>query len=287
MSRRARFVAGAAAALALVAPTAAGAQGARGEPVVGGGSFNTAPLLEAGSYSDTILPSESTFYRVELEKGQRLEVEALFDTTGFQRDPTRPDYISGLAAILYRVRIYTPLRQPIIDDDSETAGDSGVGLHAVSVRSPLALGYEDVLGGDYTGNEFVGPGTYYIRLFTNDLLDVEASVEIPTEIRIAVTGTPQESSRDYTPPLIAEAGSEEETAAAPEADASSVTLAGFSLDEGADDPDDGPGVGGLAVVAVYALLGGGALGALVAAIGRDRRRRPAGAGFEPTDRSRR
>ena len=44
------------AVLAMAAP--AGAQA----PVVGGGSFNAAPILEPGAYRDTILPHEYLYY---------------------------------------------------------------------------------------------------------------------------------------------------------------------------------------------------------------------------------
>lgn len=41
-------------------------------PVVGGGSFDDATTLGAGTYSDTLLPGEQVFYRVRLDFGQQL-----------------------------------------------------------------------------------------------------------------------------------------------------------------------------------------------------------------------
>ena len=43
-------------------------------PVVGGGSFNVAPILEPGPYRDTILPEEYLYYGFRLAAGQRLRV---------------------------------------------------------------------------------------------------------------------------------------------------------------------------------------------------------------------
>ena len=64
--------------------------GQRGTPVVGGGSFNAAPILEPGSYRDTILPDEYLYYGFRLEAGQRLRV------TVTTRDRQRGDQRMGL-----------------------------------------------------------------------------------------------------------------------------------------------------------------------------------------------
>ena len=41
------------------------------KPVVGGGGFGDAPVLEPGTYEETILPGEQIFYRVRVDFGQR------------------------------------------------------------------------------------------------------------------------------------------------------------------------------------------------------------------------
>ena len=75
------------------------------EPVVGGGSFNAAPILEPGRYRDTLLPTEYLYYAFRLEPGQRLHVTAngdmpiqdfqqlgLSDITANLHSPTRSRY---------------------------------------------------------------------------------------------------------------------------------------------------------------------------------------------------
>ena len=97
-----------AAALALLRrwPPPGGGAG-RYEPVVGGGSFNAAPILEPGPYRDTLLPTEYLYYAFRLEPGQRLHVTAnadmpiqdfqrlgLSDITANLHSPTRSRYPS-------------------------------------------------------------------------------------------------------------------------------------------------------------------------------------------------
>lgn len=47
-----------------------------GQQVTGGAGISDAPLLEAGTYADTILTSEQLFYAVDVEEGQQLGVTA-------------------------------------------------------------------------------------------------------------------------------------------------------------------------------------------------------------------
>lgn len=199
-----------AALLLLVAAPVAGAQTDEAEPIAGAGSFNAAPELQPGVYSDTVLPGEGTFYRVELAKGQTLAVEARFDLSGFELIPGQPGFVPGLNAILYDVQLYTPLRQPIAGDQQDASGD--IAGQTVSVQSQEALGYEDILSGDYTDSDFNGPGTYYIALFTDELLGDAPNLEIPAQLRVDVSGAPEPSSRDYHPRLIPVADSEEPSA---------------------------------------------------------------------------
>jgi hypothetical protein len=254
----------AAAVLAFAEVPEAGAQAEKPEPVVGGGSFNTAPVLEPGRYSDSTLTDENTFYRVELQKGQRLEVETLFDTSGIETDPFDPGFQQGVTTSIFGTSLYTPLRQGIVFDNEQSGGSLEAGIR-VSVRSRLALGYEDILDGSYTSDDFVGPGAYYIRLYAEPLFDPpRPAVEIPTEIDIQVKGAPQESSPDFTPELIPEdrGGGEGSSAEV----GGPAVLGDLRLDESADARQEDTGLASVVVIGAYALLGGVALGALGARI---------------------
>ena len=61
-----------AAVVALLVASPAMAQDAA--PVVGAGSFTSAPILEPGTYRDTVLPEEYLYYGVRVGAGQRLRV---------------------------------------------------------------------------------------------------------------------------------------------------------------------------------------------------------------------
>src|SRR3712207_6400534 len=52
---------------------------ARGEPVVGGGTPNAAPLLDPGAYRDTILSGETLFYAIRVDPGEQLRLRARVD----------------------------------------------------------------------------------------------------------------------------------------------------------------------------------------------------------------
>lgn len=252
-----------AAVVVALAPAAAAAQGQQGKPVVGGGSFNTAPVLRPGTYSDTIITSgEATYYRVSIKKGQRLSLRATFDSSGFETDPSSPGYVPGLGQVLYAAKIYTPLRQQLIGADEKTTG--GQEVDSVSVRGKLALGYEELLS-SYTDDDFNGPGYYYIGLSTNDLLGNNAGspVEVPTTLTVRVEGQAQPSSRNYTPRLITERAPR-----ASSGDPGSTRLAGVDVGARAGDRA-GLSLGSVIALCAFGLIGGLALGGL-AGLGRGR-----------------
>lgn len=234
--------------LLLVAAPSAGAQTDDAEPIVGAGSFNAAPELEPGLYSDTVLPGEGTFFRVELAKGQTLAVEARFDTSGFELIPGRPGFVPGLNTILYDVQLYTPLRQAIVDDERDRSGD--LQGQMVSVQSEEALGFEEVLSGDYGDSDFDGPGAYYIALFTDELLGDAPNVEIPVQLRVDVSGAPEPSSREYHPRLI------------PAADGGTGEGPGGTARANGDDGDSGTGAATVVGLGVLALAAGALVGAV-------------------------
>lgn len=245
----------------LLVPTQAAAQAPDGRPVVGGGSFNTAPLLKPGSYTDTIVTTgETTYYRVAIKKGQRLSASAVFDASGFETDPSSPGYVRGIGLVQYDVKIYSPLRQALIDDEDEQTG--GADVKRESVRGKLALGYEDVLS-NYTDDDFNGPGIYYLGVSTDPLFedDETAAVQIPVSLRIDVGGRAQPSSRDYTGRLIPEGGAGSEDP--PPAGEAPARLGGVDLaSRGEDSVSAGLPWATVVALAVFALLGGLALGSL-------------------------
>jgi hypothetical protein len=181
-----------AAMVLLAAPAAAGAQtSAPREPVVGGGSFADAPLLETGRYRDTILPGERLFYGVRLEPGQRLRVRAKLDV-----DPGEVDTDTAAG---FSIGLQTPLREVITQTDEDIAGNSTVGdvEDEFNVVFPPALAPSATQDG--IGSYF-GPGIWYPSLYLSSVLRRPAKAEFPVEFEFEVVGEPQEdASPEPTP----------------------------------------------------------------------------------------
>jgi Ca-activated chloride channel homolog len=173
--------------LALAAPPA-GAQAPQGEPVVGGGSFADAPLIEPGSFRDTILPGERLFYGVRLEPGQQLRVDAQLDVEAGSIDT---DTAAGFA-----VGLQTPLREVITETDS---GGSTVGSadERIEVTFPPALAAS---GARDRSGAYFGPGVWYLSLYLSSLEPEPARVEFPVEFELEVIGDAQpDASPEPTP----------------------------------------------------------------------------------------
>ena len=178
------------AALAVAVPAAAGAQPSRGEPVVGGGSFANAPLLEPGTYRDTILPGERLYYGVKLEAGQRLRFRAKLDVDAGEVDQD--------TAVGFSIGLQTALREVITDTDDDLTGNSTVGdvedeFNVVFPAVVAASGARDEI--DYTG-----PGIWYPSLYLISDRRRPARVELPVEFELEVIGDPQpDASPEPTP----------------------------------------------------------------------------------------
>lgn len=180
----------------------------RGEPIVGGGSFNDAPRIEPGTYSDTVVAKETNFYRVRLEKGQRLEVDATVDASQIENSSIEPGYDEGLAFQDYLLDIWTPIREPLRDEFNEAGleleGDEDVGVYTGTANTRRTLGFDQVLASDYSVGKFEGPGDYYVEIAAqpDDSFDgPRRQLELPISFTIRVTGTVEPSSPDFAASL--------------------------------------------------------------------------------------
>ncbi|HEX5899854.1 MAG TPA: hypothetical protein VFY32_10695 [Solirubrobacteraceae bacterium] len=261
MSARGRIIlALAAATLALPAPALA--QGGAAKAVVGGGSFNNAPLLAPGTYTDTVAAGETVYWKVRLAKGQVLQVKATVDTSQIQADVFADDYDRGLANLDYHLDIFSPLREQLSEEsggryDSASArleGSREAGAKTGTATGPRVLGFEQILASDYDKDKFPAPGEWYVSLNAADssLFPTDIPAELPVDLDVQVSGQPQASSADFARLL----PRPQKQPSSPTPDAPSVSAAFAAVDEPAD-----PALT-LALVAVIALLGGLALGAL-------------------------
>lgn len=246
----------ASAALLLAAPAGARADGT---PVVGGGSFNTAPLLAEGRYSDSVAAGETVYWKVRLAKGQVLEVTATVDTSAIQDDVSKPDYRSGLALLDYHLDIHSPLREPLgqnyPDASVRLEGDRGAGSVTGTARGPRILGFEQILASDFSLDKFPAPGASFVSLSAadSDSQPAEIPAELPVDFEIEIVGAPQPSSPHFAHSLPGPPPEE------PPASPDPIGSAPESASE-----DDATITTGL--VALLALLGGALLGALAAVV---------------------
>jgi Ca-activated chloride channel homolog len=231
-----------AAVLAAFGAAPAGARTAARTPVVGGGSFNTAPLIGPGEYRDTLLPGERLFYGVELGAGQRLRVSGQLKG----RENVIEDAATG-----FSVGIQTPLREvdvlDLVDEDiagngTVTTGSPTDRIEFVSVPALTGSAARD------EGITYRGPGTWYVSLYLISEEQDPPRAEIPVDLGIQVIGEPQ---RDPEP---------EKTPARRTPAAS-----------GGGDDGGGTSIGTVLGVGLAALAVGGVLGAGAAALTRRRR----------------
>lgn len=243
-------------AVAILLTFAAAAHAQAGTPVVGGGSFNTAPALKPGKYADTVAAGETVYWKVALQKGQVLRVKATVDTSGIEDDVTKADYLEGLDNLEYSLELDTPLRESVGEvadwraGSTELHGDSGAGAKTGEVTSPRVFGYEQLLGTDYSEDKFPGPGNWYVALSAADseIYPAEIPAELPVELEVSIDGTPEPSSANFAAKL---------PGPTPEPTAEPTTSELAAGDAGAGDPALTIGL-----VAILALLGGLSLGAL-------------------------
>jgi len=216
MRVRARVL-GLATALALAAPGVAGAQSSGAEPVVGGGSFANAPLLEPGTYRDTILPGERLYYGVRLEAGQQLRFRAKLDVAEGEVDQD--------TAVGFSIGLQTALREVITDTDDDLTGNGTVG----DVEDEFNVVYPAVVAASGARDEidYTGPGIWYPSLYLISDRRRPARVELPVEFELEVIGDAQPDASPEPTPAKATAAPE------PEADegggTSAAALAGIGI----------------------------------------------------------
>jgi hypothetical protein len=157
-------------ALAVLALTAAPAA-AQG-PIAGGGSFNDAPVLKPGRYTDTLRGGEQLFYAVELKPGQRLNAGATV------KGRTDSSYFMTL-------QIYNPLRAEDSFDGEQTE-PYGQSDRSASLRvEGRRVGEEN---GGVQSDLYAEPGTYYVSLAARDQGSNLEAEQFDTSIDLQVTG---------------------------------------------------------------------------------------------------
>jgi hypothetical protein len=167
-------------AFALVTPGTAAAQRVDPSfrPIVGGGSFNSAPVIEPGRYRDTILPDEYIYYAVDVQAGQKMRLTVQSDMS--------VEEASFLVSSV-KVNFHSPSRE-FVDGLAEGSFRDAEDPPTV-IDGHYASSEED----DKTWGDWPGPGLYYIgmvALYTGSA-DEPPRVEIPFHFELELVGTPE------------------------------------------------------------------------------------------------
>jgi hypothetical protein len=174
--------------LLLAAAVPAGAQAP--EVVVGAGSYNEAPVIGPGRYTDSIRASETNIYAIDLAPGQQLSAEVGLDQRNFE----------GLGSIVsLLVDVDGPGRTPPEDGGKELLGSlASAGRGAgVTVTGPVAQDPVEALETE----EFPAAGRWYVRVSIDDPNGEAARVEFPMTLMIDDLGEP---TAEAEPPIVTE-----------------------------------------------------------------------------------
>lgn len=132
-------------------------------PVVGGATFNDAPLLAPGSHADGVNTGGAVFYKVRLAPRQQLNAAVSLDVGGLDTS------LTGASSLV--VKLYDPLRQQVTEAQTLGPGDATTHLKSTDATlGPVAQG-----------------GIYYLSAAVNDFLP-QGSVraELPLQVALGV-----------------------------------------------------------------------------------------------------
>lgn len=162
---------------------AAPAPGRGVEAISGGGGFSDAPLLHAGTFTDTLLLRETLFYAVRLKAGQRLTVRAMVDLRG----ATKGRHREAKAAGGFALRVFTPLRQALTIENQLTTEVQGLQSDLQAWRTPRVVPTTQAIHEAERRDDWRGPGLYHVAATISAIFrDVGAIVECPLRLHIAI-----------------------------------------------------------------------------------------------------
>ena len=204
------------AAIALAALLLAAARDAHaqdeGTPIVGGGSFNTAPLLEPGRYADTVAAGETVYWKVALAEGAGAQgARDRRRLARSRRTTPRPTICRGSTTSTTRwtcsarcaSRSATRTTPEYNKATTDLEGDDDAGAKTGEVQGPRVLGFEQILAGDFSADKFPAPGEWYLSVSVadSDTQPAEVPAELPLDLEITVEGEAQPSSADFASQL--------------------------------------------------------------------------------------
>jgi Ca-activated chloride channel family protein len=168
------------------------APGGEPAPVFGSPSFTSAPLLEPGVYTDSVLVGETLLYGVEVDWGQQLVCDVQF---GRSRSVNQALGYRNPTAI---AQTYGPMRDSFFDssqiEKDRALFNASRPVQVHSVTPPVR--YQNRTG-ELGVTPASMPGTYYCAAFLNGDSDYAAAGEVPLTLRMSVVGTAGEGEPAY------------------------------------------------------------------------------------------
>lgn len=178
--------------LALWLPGAARAQQGDARPAVGGGSFNDAPLLPPGHYTDSVRIGERVYYAFTVKGGQRLHIRAIVPGDG-----------EHVPAEFFAVDLWSPLRRRSLGVAEDLSGQGDYVMYTdrqIDFRS----GEVDTLAAARAGDgAYTGPGAWYVSFHLPSGEEKPTPVEVPVDFEVAVEGAPLPEPRPASVPRAA------------------------------------------------------------------------------------
>ncbi|HZX04908.1 vWA domain-containing protein [Kribbella sp.] len=244
-------------------------KGSTPREIVPGSSFPDAPLLQPGTYKTTLMPGELQLYKVKLDWGQRLQVQA-----------TVPEMAGATAEALDGIRyldtaVISPIGEDVYAVFAKNVPGGGYKRGVLTKRGLVkAVTTKEVryLNRNGANNQDTGtsaPGEYYVAVSltrkTND-----KAFTIPLNLTVAPVGAAGTGKPEYVndaTPVSGESATPTPSATpsttasepADPNDSGNKTEAGAPVQGRADDNDDGT------PIALVAGLGGG--GAVLLLVG--------------------
>jgi Ca-activated chloride channel homolog len=152
------------------------------QPVAGGDSFATAPVLTDGAYRGTIVPGETQAFRVELAYGQKLSARLRTPPAG----PALREKV-GIQGPFGSLQVHSPMRGsvPMSGDGISTSGfAAGSSSQVFGVQTP-EVRYNNRSSSLTAGSSL--PGYYYL-VFAADADYRDLSYEMPFRLDLQVRG---------------------------------------------------------------------------------------------------
>jgi len=223
-------------AVAELAPQLPAPAAAKPVEIDGGTSFNDAPRLEPGTYTETVGSGETRYYRVRLGWGQRLTYRVGI--------PGQPGL--GIQAGALYATIASPLRQPA---EPSSGSDSSILVgrddHELSGSTPARVRYANRDAAGSRVQPYSVDGDFYLVLDLSYPIGIEMPFSVPLTITVATDGA-TEPGPTYAANPATYGATPATAAAAPARPEPTSGLPGWALAAAA-------GVAGIAAVAALAL----------------------------------